>query len=90
MNGDKVFGVIELINKLDGQPFTSLELNLLKTIADFAAIAIEKAYYLKALKRIATVDQLTGLSNRRAFMKYYKREADRCRRKNHPLFHYDD
>ncbi len=85
MNGHKVFGVIELINKLDGQPFTSLELNLLKTIADFAAIAIEKAYYLRALKKIATVDPLTGLNNRRAFMGYYKKEAVRCKRNNHPF-----
>ena len=45
---DKVFGVIELVNKLDGQPFTPLDLKILTTIADFAAIAIAKAYYLRA------------------------------------------
>ena len=79
-NGQKVFGVIELINKIDGKSFTPLELQLLKTIADFAAIAIEKAYYMRALHRIATVDSLTGLNNRRSFIKYYQKESDRSQR----------
>jgi len=79
-NGQKVFGVLELINKIDGKSFTPLELQLLKTIADFAAIAIEKAYYMRALHRIATVDSLTGLNNRRSFIKYYQKESDRSQR----------
>ena len=82
-NNNKVFGVIELINKLDGHPFTPLELNLLATIGDFAAIAIEKAYYMKAMKRMATIDQLTGLYNRRAFISYYEKEYDRSKRSGH-------
>ena len=79
-NNGKVFGVIELINKLDGVAFSPLELSLLSTIADFAAIAIEKAYYFKALKRIAVIDQLTGLNNRRSFISYFEKESDRSRR----------
>ena len=79
---DKVFGLIELINKLDGSHFTPLDLNLLKTIADFAAIAIEKAYYVKALKRVASVDSLTGLYNRRSFQKFLDREIERAKRTN--------
>ncbi len=79
-NNGKVFGVIELINKLDGGAFSPLELSLLSTIADFAAIAIEKAYYLKALKRIAVIDPLTGLNNRRSFISYFEKESDRSRR----------
>lgn len=79
-NKKRVFGVMELINKIDGKPFTALELQLLNTIADFAAIAIEKAYYMKALKRIATVDSLTGLNNRRSFIRYYEKESDRSKR----------
>jgi diguanylate cyclase (GGDEF)-like protein len=77
---DKVFGVIELINKLNGEPFTSLDLKILTTIADFAAIAIEKAYYLSSLKRLASTDELTGLPNRRSFLKILEKENQRCRR----------
>ena len=77
---DKVFGLIELINKLDGSHFTPLDLKLLKTIADFAAIAIEKAYYVKALKRVASIDSLTGLYNRRSFQRFLDREIERVKR----------
>ena len=77
---NRVFGVIELINKLNGDPFTPLELKILTTIADFAAIAIEKAYYFKALHRVATLDALTEVYNRRAFYQIIDREMERCRR----------
>jgi len=76
----RVFGVIELINKLNGQSFSPLDLKVLVTIADFAAIAIEKAYYFNALKKIATVDSLTGLYNRRSFVRTLDRELGRCAR----------
>jgi len=76
----RVFGVIELVNKLNGESFTPLELKILTTIADFTAIAIEKTYYLAALKRLATTDELTKLSNRRSLLKTLERENERCRR----------
>lgn len=77
---NRVFGVIELINKLNGDRFTPLDLKILTTIADFAAIAIEKAYYFKALHRVATLDALTEVYNRRAFYQIIDREMERCRR----------
>lgn len=79
-SGDRVFGVIELINKLDGEAFTALDLKLLSTIADFTAIAVEKAYYMKALKKIATIDHLTGVYNRRTCLRILDREISRCHR----------
>ena len=82
---DRVFGVIELVNKLKGGNFTPLELKTLTTIADFAAIAIEKAYYLQALRRIALVDPLTGVHNRRSLIRSLDREVDRCNRLNTTL-----
>jgi diguanylate cyclase (GGDEF)-like protein len=78
----KVFGVIELINKVKGGNFTPVELRVLTTIADFAAIAIEKAYYLRALRRIALIDPLTGVHNRRSMVRFLDREVDRCNRLN--------
>jgi diguanylate cyclase (GGDEF)-like protein len=79
-SGDRVFGVIELINKLDGEHFTPLDLKLLSTIADFTAIAVQKAYYIKALRKIATIDHLTGVYNRRSCMRILDREIARCHR----------
>lgn len=80
-----LLGVIELINKLDGESFSALELKLLSTIADFAAIAIEKAYYYRALKRIAEIDPLTGIHNRRSFQRVFYREVERCKRYKQPM-----
>lgn len=61
---NKVFGVIELINKINGDTFTPEELNLLTSIAEYAAVAIERAYFNQALQKMATIDSLTGLKNR--------------------------
>lgn len=80
-----VFGVIELINKLNGECFSSYELKLLQTIADFAAIALEKFYYLKAIKKVASMDSLTKVLNRRSFDRILIKEIERCKRYNHPL-----
>ena len=52
----------------------------MKTIGDFAAIAIERAYYVNALKRVASVDSLTGLYNRRSFQRFLDREIARAKR----------
>ncbi len=77
---DKVFGVIELINKLDGGRFSALEMRTLATIADFAAIAIEKAVYLAQIKRMAMTDAMTGLLNRRGLARILERENSRIKR----------
>ena len=76
----KVFGVIELINKLDHSHFTALDLKLLTTIADFAAIAIEKVYYLARLKKMVNIDPLTGVYNRRFLQFYLEKELQRNKR----------
>ena len=76
---DRVFGVIELINKLNGESFSPLDLKVLMTIADFAAIAIEKAYYRHALQSLALVDDLTGMFNRRALSSAMEREEKRSK-----------
>jgi diguanylate cyclase (GGDEF)-like protein/putative nucleotidyltransferase with HDIG domain len=65
--GDKCFGVIELINRINDDPFDADDLELLSSIAEYAAIAIERSYYNQALTNIATKDSLTGLKNRWSF-----------------------
>jgi diguanylate cyclase (GGDEF)-like protein len=82
---DKVFGVVELVNKLNGEAFTSFDLKVLTTIADFAGLAIERAYYARALKRMATIDSLTGAYNRGSFERQYAKEVEMCRRYDLPL-----
>jgi len=81
----RVFGVIELVNPTRTENFSAFDLKLLGTIADYAAIAMEKLYYIKALKRSALKDPLTGLNNRRPLMPFIRRELARAQRENSPF-----
>jgi diguanylate cyclase (GGDEF)-like protein len=76
-SGDRVFGVIELLNRLDGKPFSAYDMRVLSTIADFAAIGVEKAYYLAEARRISERDALTGILNRRGLSRAIDRETAR-------------
>jgi diguanylate cyclase (GGDEF)-like protein len=79
-SGDKVFGVMELLNRLDGKPFSAYDMRVLSTIADFAAIAVEKAYYLVEARRVSERDPLTDALNRRGLTRAIDREAARRER----------
>ena len=81
----RVYGVIELINKLEGQQFTPFDLKLLTTITDFAAIAIERSHYLAGLKKLANIDPLTEVYNRRYFQFYLPKEIERTKRNGEKL-----
>lgn len=84
-SGDKVLGIIELINKLNGEPFTSFDLKILSTIADFTAIAIERAFYVRAVERMSRIDHLTNVLNRRSFDYVIQHETERCKRHGNTL-----
>jgi diguanylate cyclase (GGDEF)-like protein len=79
-SGDKVLGIIELINKLNGEAFTSFDLKILSTIADFTAIAIERAFYIRAIEKMSRTDHLTRVLNRRSFDFILNNEVERCKR----------
>jgi diguanylate cyclase (GGDEF)-like protein len=62
----KVLGVIELINKkAGGNEFTEDDLNILETIADYAAIALENANNYKRIEKLTITDDVTELYNSR-------------------------
>lgn len=69
-SGELVYGVLELFDSIDGQYYTDDHLCSLSAIADITSVAIERAYYFQAMKRMAETDQLTGLPNRRIFERY--------------------
>lgn len=77
---DKIFGVIELINKISEAIFTQKDLLILSSIAEYAAIAIERAYYNQALTALATKDALTGLKNRWSFERAVSSKDDVMKR----------
>jgi diguanylate cyclase (GGDEF)-like protein len=76
-----VIGVINVTNKRHGMEFTDDDVEMLKAVADQAAVAINKAQ----LWDMAVTDSLTGLYVRRYFMVKLQEELLRAERYNNIL-----
>ncbi|MGO8734648.1 MAG: GAF domain-containing protein, partial [Terriglobia bacterium] len=61
----QVLGVIELVNCLGKQSFSQEQLPTLKSLADYAAIALENARYVQRIHELTIKDDCTGLYNAR-------------------------
>jgi diguanylate cyclase (GGDEF)-like protein len=83
-SGDSILGVMELIDNRLGERFTPRNLQELAAIADIASMALERAYYFQAMKRMAETDVLTGLANKRTFDRHMEREIEVCKRYGMP------
>jgi diguanylate cyclase (GGDEF)-like protein len=81
----KIFGVIELINRLNDGAFREMDLRILEAIGEYGAIAIERAYYNQALKKMALHDPLTGLKSKAAFESRLRREVASSREQDQAL-----
>ena len=79
------FGVVELVNKMNGLPYTSDELKILESIADQASMAIERLSYQQSLRKMATTDSLTGLKNRCALERMLRNRDLMLRQYGHDL-----
>ncbi len=78
---DDVIGVINVTNKRHGKEFSDEDVEMLKAVADQAAVAINKAQ----LWDMAVTDSLTGLYVRRYFMVKLQEELLRAERYNNIL-----
>jgi diguanylate cyclase (GGDEF)-like protein len=76
-----VIGVINVTNKRHGKEFSDEDVEMLKAVADQAAVAINKAQ----LWDMAVTDSLTGLYVRRYFMVKLQEELLRAERYNNIL-----
>jgi diguanylate cyclase (GGDEF)-like protein len=77
---DHILGVIELANGPDEASFTQADLQILSTISDYAAIAIENARNFRRINELVITDDLTGLYNGRYFHALLEEEIERVRR----------
>ena len=59
---ERTLGVIELINCFEGT-FPNEDLSMLTSLADYAAIAIENAMYVKRIQELTITDDCTNLYN---------------------------
>ena len=60
-----VLGVIELVNALGKPSFGTEDIPILKSLADYAAIALENARYVQRIHELTITDDCTALYNAR-------------------------
>jgi diguanylate cyclase (GGDEF)-like protein len=80
----RTIGVLEIINKVGG-PFTRADLQLVLTLVEPCAIAIENAILFQRTEQLTITDDLTRLFNSRYLNLYLGREIKRCKRHGIPL-----
>lgn len=82
---DRILGVMEAVNKKDGQKFDDSDRVVLQILADNAAIAIENSRLYQKVEKLTIVDDLTQLYNYRYFNMVLVREFRRAERFLSPL-----
>jgi diguanylate cyclase (GGDEF)-like protein len=79
--GDRVVGVLNLADPLDGHPFSEVEdLPLTEQVAEILAISIRNYKLFEKVQRQAKTDSLTKLSNHQTFFEELAREVTRADR----------
>lgn len=78
INRGKVLGVIELINRMEKDVFSDLDMHALETIAEYAAIAIQNAASYKKIHLLSMTDDHTSLFNTRFLYDAIDREIMRA------------
>ena len=77
---DKALGVLEIVNYAGHRDFDDLDLELLEAMADYTAIALQNAIFVKKIHELTITDDLTGLYNTRQFHDVLARELSRAKR----------
>lgn len=72
---DQILGTITALNPTDQRDFGADDARLLKTLATHAAIAMGNARLFEQTQRLANLDTLTGMYNRRRFFELAEREV---------------
>lgn len=82
--GGRVIGAI-LVRASRPYAYTDADRSALELLGATAAIAINNAHLFAEARRHATIDELTGVWNRRSFFENVRREFQRSQRTLHPL-----
>ncbi len=80
IHNQRTIGVIQLINGLDKIQFSEQDQQILATIADFTAIAIENSRLMSKIHALTITDPLTGLYNSSHFQTLCEYEIERAKR----------
>ncbi len=82
---DRALGVILVDNRWTDQPITESALDDLQSVANLAAVGVERARLHERIKRMAEQDGLTGLLNRRRFDELAQSTFHDCRQHGEDL-----
>ncbi|MEN2983791.1 MAG: diguanylate cyclase [Dictyoglomaceae bacterium] len=85
ISGKKSIGALILKHNTQREIYSDKSISLLTTISHFLSIAIENARLFQETKKLATIDPLTGIFNRRALEENFEKEILRVQRYPHPL-----
>ena len=83
--GAKCIGVLGFARTEPGHLFTEEDVLSATRFAAIAALAMENSRLYREIKMLATIDELTGIRNRRSVMEIGAREVKRCIRYGRPL-----
>lgn len=83
--GDKLLGVLALVDTRPERTFSSSDLQILTLFADHVAITLENARLFQEIQVLATIDELTKIKNRRRLFELGQIEFERARRHGLPL-----
>jgi diguanylate cyclase (GGDEF)-like protein len=67
---DKIIGVVEVVNKIGGEPFTQDDLEIFENLVAHITIALQNAAMYRQMEEASLIDDLTGLYNVRFCNKY--------------------
>lgn len=76
----RVVGVLEVVNKITGEPFSNDDLNLLMRLIDQAALTIERTTLYQKMAELVVTDDLTKLFNMRYLNRTIEVELQRSNR----------
>jgi diguanylate cyclase (GGDEF)-like protein/PAS domain S-box-containing protein len=82
---EKTIGTLTVICNEEGRSYTQEDRDFYQDLADRAGMAIENARLHAEIQKLATLDPLTGINNRRAFFELAHHEVVRFLRTGRPL-----
>ncbi len=82
---NKVLGVIEIISTSEPLSLSKGDLDILATVADYAAIAMENSRNYRRVQELTITDDVTGLYNSRHLHDIIRKEIDRFERYHTPF-----
>jgi diguanylate cyclase (GGDEF)-like protein len=80
--GESICGVLELLNRVGGAPYSARDLELLQIFAGYISSSIQNALDAVRARELARRDDLTGLFNDRFFHGRLREEIERAEHDN--------